>query len=224
MFIIFFRTIFLYALVIAALRVMGKRQIGELQPSELVVTIMISELAAIPMQATAIPLINGIVPILTLIIAEVVLSFTILKNKKIRKVISGSPSILIRNGKIDEGEMAKLRFNISDLLEELRLKNYPNVTDIEFAILETGGQLSVIPKSQKKAATPEDLNISTEYEGLPLPLIIDGEINYDSLIFAKLDQRWLETELTNANIHSISDVFFASLDTKGQLYFQLKER
>lgn len=224
MLITFFRTIILYILVVAALRIMGKRQIGELQPSELVVAIMISELAAIPMQATGIPLINGILPILTLIIAEVTLSFVTLKSEKARKIISGSPSVLIQNGKIDEKEMEKLRFNMDDLLEELRLSNCPNIADVEFAILETSGQLSVIPKSQKRPVIAEDINISTKYEGIPLTLISDGNINRTNLRIANLDQQWLIGELTKLGVSNPSDVFFASLDTEGNLYYQLKSK
>ncbi|WHH58913.1 DUF421 domain-containing protein [Petroclostridium sp. X23] len=222
MLIAFFRTIFLYILVIAALRIMGKRQIGELQPSELVVTIMISELAAIPMQATGIPLVNGILPIITLIIAEVALSYITLKSEKARDIISGTPSILIENGKINEPEMEKLRFNMGDLLEELRINNCPNIADVEFAILETSGQLSVIQKSQKKPATAEVLNIPTDYEGLPLTLISDGKVNYNNLKSTNLDRQWLVNELAKLGVDDISNVFFASLDTQGNLFYQMK--
>ncbi|MDK2798601.1 MAG: hypothetical protein PWP27_525 [Clostridiales bacterium] len=224
MLIAFFRTIFLYILVIAALRIMGKRQIGELQPSELVVTIMISELAAIPMQATGIPLMNGILPILTLIIAEVVLSYITLKSQKARNIISGTPSILIENGKINESEMEKLRFNMDDLLEELRVNSCPNIADVEFAILETSGQLSIITKSQKSPVTAEDLKIPTKYVGLPLTLISDGEVNDDNLKKAKLDRQWLNNELAKFGIAKPEDVFFASLDTDGNLYHQVKAK
>lgn len=224
MLITFIRTIILYLLVITAIRVMGKRQIGELQPSELVVTIMISELAAIPMQATSIPLIYGILPILTLIIAEVLFSYITLKSEKARSIISGKPSILIKNGIINEDELRKLRFNLNDLLEELRINNYPNIKDVEFAILETSGQLSVIPKSQKRAVTPEDLNIDTEYEGLPVTVISDGNINYENLNILKLDKQWLLNELKKFNINNPKEVFFASLDTQGNLFFQVKNK
>ncbi|MGE4282522.1 MAG: DUF421 domain-containing protein [Clostridia bacterium] len=224
MFIAFFRTIILYILVIAALRIMGKRQIGELQPSELVVTIMISELAAIPMQETGIPLLNGIIPIITLIIAEVFLSYITLKSQKARDIISGTPSVLIENGKIHEKEMEKLRFNMNDLLEELRVNNCPNIADVEFAILETSGQLSVIPKSQKKPVTAEDINIPTKYEGMPLTLISDGKVNYNNLKKTNLDREWLVKELSKFEITDLSNVFFASLDTQGNLYYQAKHK
>lgn len=223
MLIIFFRTIFLYILVIVAMRIMGKRQIGELQPSELVVTIMISELASIPMGETGIPLINGIVPIITLIIAEITLSFFTLKSETARRIITGRPSILINNGKIVEKELEKARFNIDDLLEELRIKNYPNITDVEFAILETSGQLSIIPKAQKRPVTPEDLNIPTKYEGIPFTIISDGKINYKNLHSANHDREWLMGKLAELGINSPSDVFFLSLDTQGNIFYQLKE-
>ena len=222
MLVTFFRTILLYIIVIVALRIMGKRQIGELQPSELVVAIMISELAAIPMQATGIPLINGILPIVTLIVAEVILSYITLKSEKARVIISGAPSILIENGKINEKEMEKLRFNMDDLLEELRVSNCPNIADVEFAILETSGQLSVIPKSQKRALTAEDINIQTKYEGIPLTLVSDGKVNYINLHKAGVDRNWLVQELSKAGIDGPEKAFFVSLDTQGKLYFQPK--
>jgi len=152
----FLRTIILYALVVIGLRVMGKRQIGELQPSELVIAIMLAELASIPMQATGIPLISGIIPILTLITLEVFLSFISLKSKKFREIVSGKPSILVHNGTINKQEMEKLRFNNDDLMEELRLGGSPNVQDIQYAILETNGQLSIMLKKDNQPLTLKD--------------------------------------------------------------------
>jgi len=168
--IVFARTIILFLLVMIVIRVMGKRQIGELQPFELVLAIMIAELATVPMEDKEIPLINGIIPILTLLLLQVAITFISLKSDKLRGVISGTPSVLIENGKIIESELRKLRYNLTDLLEQLRLKNFPNIADVEYAILETSGELSIIPKSQKRPVTPEDLNIPTSYEGLTLPL------------------------------------------------------
>lgn len=146
MLIAFVRTIILYILVVAALRLMGKRQIGQLQPSELVVAMMISELASIPMENVGTPLVNGVIPILTLIIAEATFSFLTLKSRKVRKIISGSPTILIEKGQVLEKEMERLRFNIDDLMEELRTNGYSNLMDVEYAIIETNGMLSIIPK------------------------------------------------------------------------------
>lgn len=205
------------------MRLMGKRQIGELQPFELVVAIMISELASVPMQNTGIPLINGIIPILTLLIAQILTSFIALKSSGARAVICGKPSILIENGKIKEENLRKEMYTLNDLLEQLRIKNVPNIADVEFAILETNGQLSVIPKSQKRPVTAEDLNLSTKYEGLPLDLVIDGTANQKNLKKANLDTQWLSAELKKHGIDSISNVLFASLDSEGNLYFQGKQ-
>jgi len=222
MLIVFVRTLILYFLVVIVMRIMGKRQIGQLQPFELVVAIMISELAAVPMQDTAIPLINGIIPILTLLIAQMLLSFISMLSVRARGVICGTPSILIENGKINEGNLRKEMYTLNDLLEQLRNTNIHNITDVEFALLETNGQLSVIPKSQKRPINAEDLNISTKYEGLPLDLIIDGRIMVKNLRKANLDVSWLKTQLNNFGINNLNRVLFASLDTNGNLYYQEK--
>lgn len=222
MFIVFTRTLILFAIVVVTMRVMGKRQIGELQPFELAVAILISDLAAVPMQNTGIPLLNGIIPILTLLIGQMALSFISLKSIKARGVICGKPRILIANGKIQEDELRKEMFTLSDLLEQLRIKNTPNIADVEFAILETNGQLSVIPKSQKRAVNSEDLNISTNYEGLPLDLIVDGNINYTNLEKIHLDKAWLLDELKKFGIDNPDIVLFASIDSQGKLYWQNK--
>jgi len=222
MLVVFIRTLILYGLVVVVMRVMGKRQIGQLQPFELVVAIMISELAAIPMANTGIPLIYGVIPIITLLVAQVALAYISLCSEKARGVICGTPSVLVENGKILEKELHNLRYNINDLLEQLRAKNFPNLADIEFAILETSGQLSVIPKSQKRPVVPEDLQITTNYEGLPLTLIIDGEILYKNLARANLDAQWLNNELAKFGVSRPERVLFASLDTQGRLLFQPK--
>ncbi|HHW48410.1 MAG TPA: DUF421 domain-containing protein [Clostridiaceae bacterium] len=224
MLVVFARTLILYAVVVIVMRIMGKRQIGQLQPFELVVAIMISELASVPMQNTGIPLVNGIIPILTLLVAQITTSFISLKSTKARGIICGRPSILIENGKINEEEFRKEMYTINDLLEQLRIKNVQNIADVEFAVLETNGQLSVIPKSQKRPINPEDLNIPTKYEGLPLALIIDGKIIYENLNKAKLDVNWLQTELSKFGISNFKDVLFASLDSNGNLFYQEKQK
>lgn len=201
---------------------MGKRQIGQLQPFELVITILIAELAAIPMQDVGVPFIHGLVPILALALAQVILSYFSLKSERFRAFICGSPNIVIENGKIKEKELEKLRYNLNDLLEQLRSKDMANVSDVEFAILETGGQLNVIPKSQKRPVTPEDLNISTKYEAIPLTIIMDGHIQHKNLKTANLDIPWLYDQLKSQNIKP-EDVFFAYLDSTGVFHMQPKE-
>lgn len=217
------RTLILYGVVIAAMRIMGKRQLGELQPSELVVAIMISDLASVPMQAIDIPLLSGIVPVLTLIVAEVFMSYMSLKSKRVRKFLSGEPSIVIYNGHINEGELARLRFNINDLLEELRLNNCHDVSDVEVAVLETSGKLSVIPKDSARGVTVEDLGLTdVRRDGLPCTLISDGTLNKHELGRSGKDIVWLERELKKRHIDGIENVFIASLDAEDELYIQIK--
>ncbi len=222
MLLLIIRTAILYLAVVLTMKMMGKRQVGQLQPFELVVVITISAMAAIAMQDVGVPLVNSIFPIITIMILQVVISLINLKSEKARGLICGKPSIVVENGKIVEEELRNLRYNVNDLLEQMRAKNYFNIADVEYAILETNGQLSIIPKSQKRAVQPEDLQIPTKYEGLPTTLIIDGKVNYDNLKKINLDENWLETELRKFGINDLKDVFFASLDTLGNLFYQVK--
>lgn len=220
--VVFLRTLILYIIVIIAMRIMGKRQIGQLQPFELAVAIMISELASVPMQNTGIPLINGIIPIMTMLAAQITISFVALKSTKARNVICGRPSILISAGKINEQVFRSELYTLTDFMEQLRSKNIYNIADVEYAILETNGQLSVIPKANKRCATPEDLSISAKYEGPAIDLIIDGELMENNLKLVDLDKNLLEIELNKIGIKKIKDVFFASIDSDKQLFCQKK--
>ena len=224
MLVTFARTLILYALIVLVMRLMGKRQIGQLQPFELVVAIMIADLASVPMQNRDLPLSNGAIPILTLLVAQVGISYLTMRSQWARRIICGTPSILVRNGKICQKELTRLRINLNDLLEQLRAKDVPNLADVEFAVLETTGQLSVIPKSQRRPVCPADLNIPTEYEGLPLDLIIDGHILRENLARAGLDEAWLRAQLSQFGFSGPEEVLFASLDTAGRLYYAGKER
>ncbi len=217
------RTLILYGTVIAAMRIMGKRQLGELQPSELVVAIMISDLASVPMQAIDIPLLSGIIPVLTLIVAEVMMSYLSLKSKKIRRFLSGEPSIVVYDGHINEEELRRLRFNINDLLEELRLNNCHDVSDVQVAVVETSGKLSVIPKDKARCVTVEDLGLQNiRHDGLPCTIVSDGAINLTELKRCGKSREWFEGEMRRRNIGSIKDIFIASLDAEGELFIQMK--
>ncbi len=222
MIIVVIRTLILYTLVIVALRLMGKREIGQLQPFELVVILMISDLAAIPSENVGIPLLSGIIPILVLLSASLTLAWISLKSEKARDIICGKPSILIERGQIIEEEMKRNCYNLTDLLEELRLKNVPNIADVEFAILENNGQLSVIPKAHKRPAIPEDFHITPQYEGLPLTIIMDGKLNRKTLEKSKKTLNWLKSELKKQGT-KIEDVLLASLDSSDTLYVQAKQ-
>lgn len=222
MILVIIRTLILFGTTVVFLRIMGKQQIGQLQPYELVVIIMISELAAIPMENTSIPILNGLIPIFILFASEVTLSYITLKSERARGVICGKPSILIEKSKIMEHELKRIRYNLNDLIEQLRLKDVTNISDVEYAILETSGQLSVILKSDKRTVQPKDLNIAPVYDDLPRTLIMDGRVLHQNLIIANKDVSWLETELSKSGVKRFQDVFFACLDSQGQLFYQSK--
>lgn len=216
------RTLILYLTVIVALRIMGKRQLGELQPSELVVAIMISDLASVPMQDISISIFSGIIPAVTLIAAEVFLSFMCLKSNGIRRFLSGSPSIVIYEGHINEKELNRLRFNVNDLIEELRINGYYNITDVQTAIVETSGKLSVIPKDESRTVTVSDINIKKpDKEGLPYILIADGSVNASELKRSGKSREWLNNKL---KVHGIKlkETFLLSLDITGEIFVQVK--
>lgn len=217
-----FKTIIMYIIVVVAMRLMGKRQIGQLQPFEFAVTIMISELAVFPMTEKEISLIDGIVPIVVLVACQFVISILSVKSIKAREIICGRPKVLIANGTLQEQNLRKELYTINDLLEQLRISNVQNVNDVEHAVLETNGQLSFVLKSQKRPVTPSDLGIETKYEGLTIDLIIDGVIHHDNLKLAKVDESWLLKELGDKGWSNPEDIFYASLDTQGNFFFQPK--
>lgn len=217
------RTMLLYIVVVAVMRVMGKRQIGELQPFELVIAIMLSELAAVPMQDTGIPLIHGLIPIFTLMVLQIFISFLTLKFEFMRKLVCGLPSILIKKGEIVEEELARQRFNLDDLMEELRMLGYLNVSDVEYAILETSGKVSIIPKHNKTPVTKEDLSISPTKTQLPIGLVLDGKINRRNLELTGHDEKWLMDQLLKYDISQAKDAFYAMIDSSGKFFVQRRE-
>lgn len=218
------KTLFFYGLLLAVVRLMGKREIGVLSPWDLVLTIMLAELAALPIENPNIGLLQGAVPIVTLLVAQIAISWITLKSTFARNVVSGTPSIVIKDGRIIESELRRLRYGVDDLLEQLRQKNVPNIADVEVAVLETNGHLSLIPKSQRRPLCPADLGIPTSYEGLPIPLVNDGRIDYRALSAARLDVTWLKEQLAARGIHDPKEVLYASLDSQGNLFVQEKEQ
>lgn len=223
MLVVFVRTIILYIIVVIVMRIMGKRQIGQLQPFELAIAIMISDLAAVPMQNTGIPLLHGIIPILTLLILQLLISFLSIKSLRARAIICGKPAILIEKGLIVESTLSKELYTLNDLLEQLRINNFPNIADVEYAILETNGQLSVIPKSQKRPLNPEDMDIKTDYEGLPMDIIIDGRVLLDNLEKIGKDRLWLTQALRSQHYDHPEQILFASLEPSGKLHLQASQ-
>ena len=223
MLITFFRSIVLYIIVLIVMRLMGKREIGQLQPFELAISIMIADLASIPMTDTGIPIFNGIIPILGLLIMHLLISIINLKSSKAREIICGRPSILIYRGKINEKNLKKERFTINELEERLRGSNVVNLGDVEYAILETSGQVTVIQMTDNRNTIPKDFNIMPEYEGIPYDLIIDGKVMYDNLKAIGKNYNWLKKEIEKFNMKP-EEVLVATIDGRGQIYCQKKEK
>lgn len=206
--IILFRSVVLYLIVIFSLRLMGKRQLGELQPGELVITILISNIATLPIENPALPLLPGILPILTLVCLEVIMSFCTMKSKKLRKLVSGSPKIVIRDGEIMQNTMLELRLTIDDLLMALRSNQVFNPLEVQFAIVETTGAISVYPKSAYQNIVQEDMGIKKTSEDPPCVVVSDGAVMEKALESIKKDLEWLKKELKKQNL-SVDKTFLA---------------
>lgn len=193
-----------------------------MQPFELVVAIMIADLASVPMSDTGIPITNGIIPILALLLIQLIISIINLKSIRGRKIICGMPAILIYRGKIDEKIMKKEKFTINELQERLRQNNVFNIGDVEYAILETSGQLTVIQKPEKRNTIPEDFGIVPEYEGIPYDLVIDGKIMRENLKAIGRDYNWLLKQVEKFKIKP-EEALVVTFDGKGQIFCQAKE-
>lgn len=216
------RTLLLYIAVIAAIRLMGKRQIGDLDPSELVVTILVSDLAAVPMQDLGIPMVSGLVPIATLIVLEILLSFLALKSRPFRRLLNGQPAIIIRSGKLDIQKLRQMRLTTDEVIETLRKQNVASVADVKYGVIEPDGTLTVIPKQAKQPVTADMLGLSPRDAGLPLVVVSDGKLVNRSLQLLHLDPRDIENRLNNQSI-ALSDVFLMTLDDCGNTFLQRKE-
>ena len=223
MLITFFRAILLYIIVLIVMRLMGKREIGQLQPFELAISIMIADLASIPMTDAGVPISNGIIPILGLLVMHLLISIINLKSIKAREIICGKHRILIYRGKIDEKALIKERFTINELEERLRGNNIVNLGDVEYAILETSGDITVIQKPEKRNTIPEDFNIVPEYEGISYDLVVDGKIMEKNLKKLGKNYQWLKKQVEKFNIRP-EEALVVTLDGKGQIFCQEKEK
>ncbi|KUO50841.1 MAG: hypothetical protein APF76_01280 [Desulfitibacter sp. BRH_c19] len=203
-------------------KVMGQRLIGRLNLFDFIIAITIGSVAAGPLSDSQSGLIGPILTMTFLGVFHVLTAYLALKNSKIRRVVQDEPIVLIQNGRLIREKMYKARFNLDDVLFALREKNMHNLHDVEFAILESNGQLSVIPKSQIRPLQPRDLGIPTSYEGMATVLIEDGNIIQDNLKRKNLDENWLIAELEKQDIHNPNDVMVAMLDTLGRLYVSKK--
>ena len=218
----YFRTLFLYLVLIFAVRLMGKRQIGEMEPAEFVVTMLVANLAAIPMQDGAIPLYSGLVPILTVLGMELVLSGLILRSVRLRQLLCGKPVILIDNGKILQENLKSARINLDELTGQLRAKDVLDIRTVQFAILETSGDLSVFPYPKEKPASAKDAGVQATGQHLPVTVVEDGYLSRENLERAKKDEKWLEKVLSQHNC-GIQDTFLLTVDESDQVVWRGKE-
>ena len=219
----FVRSIIIYIIVFIVVRAMGKREIGQLQTFEFVIAIMIADVATIPMSEVGVPIINGIAPIFGLLVMHMLISCINMKSIKMRAIICGKPSILIYRGRIDEEKMIKERFTINELQERLRSLNIDSIADVEYAILETSGQLSVIEKPEKRTTKPEDFGIIPEYEGLAYDLVIDGVIMQENLKILGKDYKWLKKEVNKFKIEP-EDALIVTINGKNEIFCQEKNK
>ena len=220
----FFRTVILYLLLMVGLRLLGKRQIGELEPSELVLTLIISDLAAVPMQDFGIPLVNGVFPILILLCLSMILSFINLKSVRFRSILCGKPAVIIREGRLVQQNMNKTRLTIDELYEQLRSQGITDLKSVKYAILETNGKISVLPYTRESPVTPKILGAQVQDETLlPILLINDGRVMSDNLRASGRDLRWLEQQLRARKLSSPRQVFLLTVDESGAVECVAKE-
>ena len=222
MIIVFVRAIILYILIVFCIRLMGKRQLGELQPSELVITIMVSNIATLPIQDANIPMLMGIIPILTLVSLDVIISSISLKSRTLRRWISGSPKIIIKDGIINQKIMKELRFSIDDLMESLRTCNVFDISEVQFAIVETTGNINVYQKFENQNCTPEIMNIKGKSKNPPQLIVDDGKIIYQSLNIIGFGEGWLKEVLKSKKI-ALKDIFLMTADDFGSVNIVKKE-
>lgn len=209
------RTIVLYIFVTLGIRLMGKRQIGEMQPNELVVTLLISEIAAIPLQDTSQPILNGVVAIFMLVILEIIISVITMKSLYVRKIMNGKSAVIIKNGVIDQNMMRQVRMTVLDLVELLRGQDVFDISTVAYAVLEVNGNLSVLLKSSEQPITVKDIDIKKEKATLPLPVISDGKIIRESLDALEISEEDIKSTVKK-NSTDIKDVFLMTMDRYGE--------
>ena len=221
--IIFIRTLIIYFSLLLIMRLLGKRQLGEMELSEFVVAALIADLASHPLQDIGIPMINGLVPIVTLFCCEVLISGVAMKNIRLRALLFGKPSMLVEKGKIRQKEMKKNRFTTDELMEELRNQGYPDISSVEYAVLETDGRLSVIPYPSEAPVTPAQLKIEAEDKGYPVVVISDGQVIQSNLRLVGRDMNWLKKRLADLGVKDAESVFLMTVNSAGQVYYTIKE-
>lgn len=218
----FLRTMFLYLILVASVRLMGKRQVGQMEPSEFVVTMLVANLASIPMQDEGIPLFSGLVPILTVLGAELVLSVACMGSIRLRRMFCGKPVILIENGRILQDNLRRTRITLDELTGHLRLKDVLDLRTVQFAILETNGDLSVFLYPAERPATAREAKVEVQKQALPVTIIDDGKLIKKNLPVAKKDEKWVQKVLKSHH-STLKDTFLLTVDNKDTILWLPKE-
>ncbi|UOO38657.1 DUF421 domain-containing protein [Oscillospiraceae bacterium CM] len=217
------RTLIIYIAIIVSMRLMGKRQLGELEPAELVVAVLISDLAAHPLQDIGTPLLYGLVPVVTLLCCEVFVSAFIIKSLKFRAFVCGKPSLVIQKGTIIQSEMKKNRFTLDELSEQLRKKDISDISTVKYAVLETDGSLSTLLYADQSPLTPKQMNVQTDDTAYPVMIVNDGRVLSNNLEKMGYNDIWLKRQLSNRNIPDVKKVYLMTVDEAGRIYFAEKE-
>lgn len=218
------RIVILYAVVMIALRIMGKREIGQLSVFDFVVSVMLAELSTLPMENTNIPITRSLIAIGALVVLQLLVAILQLKSHRFRHWVDGEPTVLIQHGLINDREMKRTRYTLHDLLTQVREKGFSTLSDVEFAVLETSGQLSVFPKPEAKPITPGDLQLQVTSGGIPLPLIVDGKTVEKSLVLIEKDASWLQQVVEQRGYKTIENVFYAFIDAAGNIYLDERDK
>ena len=218
------RGIIIYAIVFIVFRLMGKRQLGQLQPYEFVVTLIIADLATIPMSEINIPIVHGIVPLLTIALIHFLISFLSRKSIKLRRIFNGKPIIVISPNGLDYENLKELNMDFNDLCEALRELNYFSFDQIEYAIVETNGKLTVLPNAENSPVVVNDLKIKKERSALPIMLICDGRKIEENLQIANINDEFLLKNIRKAGVFKVKDILLATLDNNGKMYVQARNK
>ena len=218
MFVVLIRTVVLYLFIVAGIRLLGKHQIGQLEPSELVLTLIIADLASVPMQDNGIPLLTGLIPIVVLLALSSMLSILCTKSLRFRALLCGKPTIVVENGSLLQEELRRCRLTVDELLEELRIQGYTDIQSVKFALLETNGQLSVLPYAAEKPVTAAQMGVSVQETGLPVVLVSDGRLLEHNLKGLGYEAVWLEKQLASHGLNTPKQAFLLTVDETGTTY------
>ena len=218
MFVVLIRTVVLYLFIVVGIRLLGKHQIGQLEPSELVLALIIADLASVPMQDNGIPLVAGLIPIVVLLSLSTIISVLCTKSLRFRALLCGKPTIVVENGAVLQSQLKRCRLTIDELLEELRIQGHTDVRTIKFALLETNGQLSVLPYAAEKPATAAQMGVATQEAGLPIVLVSDGHMLEHNLKGCGYEAVWLEKQLASHGLNSPKQAFLLTVDETGTTY------